>query len=313
MTAAPLHRRVWLVALVVIAVLTPTAACAASPSSPDLASRPSTSPTSNSATGTTTGTSTTRPATAVPRPDHVVVVLFENKGRGSIIGDPDAPYFNTLAAGGANMSQSYAIRHPSQPNYIALFSGSTQGVKDDACTHEFAADNQANQLLTAGLSFMSYSEDLPEAGSKVCSKGKYVRKHAPWTDFTNVPPEVQQPFTSFPKDYTELPDVSWVIPNLCSDMHDCSVATGDAWLRDNLGGYAAWAMENNSLLIVTFDEDDHNENNQIATIFYGEQVAPGTYDQRITHYSVLRTMEDMYGVPHLLKAKQAKTIKDIWK
>ena len=301
-------------ALGLATVLSPAAACASTPATPSASSSPSTQPTSLPPTTTTTTTATTTDGqqAGVPRPDHVVVVVFENKKVGSIIGSPDAPYFNQLAAGGANMTQSYAITHPSEPNYVALFSGSTHGVTDDACTYNFKANNQAHQMLQAGFTFMSYAEDLPSQGSKVCTSGKYARKHAPWVSFKNVPAQVQQPFTSFPSDYTQLPDVSWVIPNLCSDMHDCSVATGDTWLKNNLGAYASWALNHNSLLIVTFDEDDSSGPNQIATIFYGGNVVPGTYSEHITHYSVLRTMEDMYGLSHLLQAKKAKSITDIW-
>lgn len=248
-----------------------------------------------------------------PRPDHVVVVIFENKKQGSIIGNPDAPYFNFLADHGANFTQSYAVIHPSQPNYLALFSGSTQGIIDNSCPHTFTGNNQANEMLVAGFTFISYSEGPPHPGDKVCASGDYVRKHAPWANFPNVPAAVQQPFTAFPSDYSQLPDVSWVVPDLCSDMHNCSIATGDTWLQTNLGGYAAWAKQNNSLLIVTFDEDDRSADNQIATIFYGDDVRTGSYAEPITHYSVLRTMEDMYGVARLGQARKAVTIKDIWK
>jgi hypothetical protein len=250
---------------------------------------------------------------SVPRPDHVVVVVFENKREDSIIGNPDAPYFNQLATGGALMAQSFAITHPSQPNYLALFSGSTHGVADDNCGYSFKANNQAHEMLKAGFTFTSYAEGLPQAGSLVCTAGEYARKHAPWTNFPNVPASAQQPYTSFPSDYAQLPDVSWVIPNLCDDMHDCSIATGDTWLKANLGAYADWAETHNSLLIVTFDEDDTTGDNQIPTIFYGQDVKPGSYNEHITHYNVLRTMEDMYGVPRLLNAKKAKPITDIWR
>lgn len=301
----PSSRLVSVLALAAVTALAPAAACAQHQTAADapghgLSQRPQ-------------PTLQPSPASTVPRPDHVVVVVFENKKAGSIIGNPDAPYFNELADGGAYMAQSYGVAHPSQPNYIALFSGSTHGVANDNCGYSFKANNQAHEMLKAGHTFVSYAEDLPQAGSQVCSAGGYARKHAPWTDFPNVPAKVQQPYTSFPSDYSSLPDVSWVIPNLCDDMHDCSIATGDSWLQSHLGDYATWAMTHNSLLIVTFDEDDYTGANQIATIFYGEQVAPGSYDERITHYSVLRTMEDMYGVPHLLKAKKAKSITDIWK
>jgi acid phosphatase len=99
-----------------------------------------------------------------------------------------------------------------------------------------------------------------------------------------------------------LPTVSFVIPDLISDMHDGTVATGDAWLKSNIDGYAQWAKTHNSLLILTFDEDDYSTGNRIATIFVGAQIAPGSYDELINHYNVLATIESMYGLPVLPKA-----------
>src|SRR6476469_5733778 len=111
-------------------------------------------------------------AATVPRPDHVVLVMFENKKYSQINGSSSAPYLNSLAGQGAKFSQSFAITHPSQPNYIALFSGSTQGVTDDSCpTRQFTAPNLGSQLLGAGLTFTGYSEDLPAVGSLVDTGG----------------------------------------------------------------------------------------------------------------------------------------------
>ncbi|HEY0472100.1 MAG TPA: alkaline phosphatase family protein [Kribbella sp.] len=250
--------------------------------------------------------------TGVPRPDHVVIVVFENTSASSIIGNPKAPYFNQLAATGANFTSSYAIEHPSQPNYLDLFSGSNQGVTNDSCPHSFSTDNQAAQLIAKGLTFTAYSENLPSTGSTVCTSGKYARKHAPWTNFTNVPASFSKPFTSFPTDFTKLPTVSWVIPNMCNDMHDCSVATGDSWLKSRLDGYVQWAKTHNSLLITTFDEDDFTGTNRIATIFNGQPVKPGTYGENVNHFRVLRTVEDMYGLPHAGAAATATPITDTW-
>jgi acid phosphatase len=135
----------------------------------------------------------------------------------------------------------------------------------------------------------------------------------PWTDFSNVPTALNEPFTSWPAgDYARLPTVSFVIPNLCDDMHDCPVATGDAWLRAHLSGYADWAMTHDSLLIVTWDEDDGSAANQIPTIFAGQRVRPGRYSTPITHYSVLRTIADAYGLPHDGAASSARPITGIW-
>jgi phosphatidylinositol-3-phosphatase len=252
-------------------------------------------------------------AERLPRFNHVLLVIFENKNAGSILGNPAAPYFNRLAAGGATFTHSYAVTHPSQPNYLALFSGWTHGVDDDSCPHTFYSENQAAELIRAGYTFTSYSENLPSAGSKVCISGSYARRHAPWANFPNVPKHAQQPFGAFPSHYSRLPDVAWVVPNVCHDMHDCSIATGNSWLRAHLGGYAAWAKQNNSLLIVTFDEAHGSPSNQIATIFYGAHVKPGRYGVHVTHYGILRTIEDMYGVPRLGRAREAQAITSVWK
>jgi phosphatidylinositol-3-phosphatase len=256
----------------------------------------------------------TATAGSVPQPAHTVVVMLENRAYGQVIGSPDAPFLNELARSGALFSHSYAITHPSEPNYLALFSGSTQGVTSDACPVSFTAPNLASRLLAAGQTFTGYAEDLPGTGSPVCSAGEYARKHVPWADFRNLPRSVSQPFSSFPvTDFTLLPTVSFVIPNLCNDMHDCSVATGDAWLRAHLRGYATWAMTHDSLLIVTFDEDDGTQVNQIPTIFVGQQVRPGTYSERITHYRVLATIEAAYGLPRVGNSASVAPISDIWR
>lgn len=255
-------------------------------------------------------------ANGVPRYDHVVLVMEENHSYNEIIGSgTGAPYINnTLAAGGALFTNSFAIEHPSEPNYLDLFSGSNQGVTDDSCPHTFSTANEAAQLLAAGDSWSSYSEGLPSAGSTVCTSGAYARKHNPWTNFSNVPAADNLPFTSFPAsaNFASLPTVSWVIPNLNDDMHDGTIAQGDTWLQSNLDAYAQWAKTNNSLLIVTWDEDDSSMTNQIPTIFYGAGVKTGRYSERINHYNVLRTIEDMYGLPYAGAASSATPITDVW-
>jgi len=238
---------------------------------------------------------------------------MENHSYGEIIANPAAPFINQLARGGALFTRSFAVTHPSQPNYLALFSGSTQGVPDDSCPHTFAGPNLAAGLAGAGMSFAGYEEDLPAAGSPVCSQGQYARKHVPWTDFSNVPGSVSKPFTSWPTgDFAGLPTVSFVIPNLCNDMHDCGVAVGDAWLRAHVGGYADWAMRHDSLLILTWDENDGSPDNQIPTILAGQRVRPGRYAEPITHYNVLATIETAYALPRSGQAATARPITDIW-
>ena len=252
-------------------------------------------------------------AKALPQPAHVVVVLEENHAYENIIGSPDAPYINQLASEGASFTQSFAITHPSEPNYLALFSGSTQGITGDPCPSTFSAPNLGSELIEAGKTFAGFSEGLPAAGSKICTSGRYASKHVPWVDFSNVPANDNQPFTSFPVDFAKLPTLAWVIANLDNDMHDGSVPQGDAWLKKNLANYVAWAQENNSLLIITWDEDEDTDVNRIPTIFVGPMVKPGKYSKRIDHYSVLRTLEAMYGLPYAGKSSSASTITDVWR
>ncbi|GAA0917212.1 acid phosphatase [Virgisporangium aurantiacum] len=240
----------------------------------------------------------TRPPSA--RPDHVLIVVMENKRYDAVIGHRFAPYVNELARRGANFTNAYGETHPSQPNYLALFSGSTQGVTDNRCGHAFrSVPNLGRQLVDAGLGFAGYSEDLPAPGWTGCADRDYVRRHNPWVNFDNVPAESNLPLRDFPTDYGRLPAVSFLIPGLCHDMHDCPKAEADAWLRHTLDGYATWAGTHNSVLILTFDEDNRTNGNHIPTVVVGEHVAPGDRHERIDHYSLLRTIEDWYGLPPL--------------
>jgi phosphatidylinositol-3-phosphatase len=250
-------------------------------------------------------------AGSVPRFDHIVLVMFENKASSQITSS-SAPYFTSLAAQGAKFTQSYAITHPSQPNYIALFSGGTQGVTNDDCPKTFGGANLGAQLIGAGLSFAGYSESMPSDGYTGCSSGTYRRKHNSWVDFSTVPATSNLTFARFGSSYAALPTVAFVTPNMCNDMHDCSVGTGDTWLRTNLDAYAQWAKTHNSLLIVTFDEDNSLSLNHIHTTFAGAHVAPGSYSSKITHYTVLRTIEAAYGLPGLGAAATVAPITDVW-
>jgi hypothetical protein len=260
--------------------------------------------------GTVTATTGT-----VPRPDHVVVVVMENKHRSSVLGTSSAQFIDDLATRGANMSQSYGVTHPSQGNYVALFAGDQHGVSNDNCPINLGdKENLGSQLEDAGLTFTGYSDSLPHTGYTGCASGQYRRKHNPWVDFSNLGPQVNQPFTAFPKpaDYDQLPTVSFVSPDMCHDMHDCSVATGDQWLEDNLAAYADWAMTHNSLLVVTFDENSGGTVNQIPTVIVGQQVKPGLYPEQMNHYNLLRTLEEAYGLAPLRKAADVAPLESIW-
>jgi hypothetical protein len=152
---------------------------------------------------------------------------------------------------------------------------------------------------------------MPSDGYTECSIGRYRRKHSPWVNFPNVSPLANRTFAAFPSDYTQLPTVAFVIPDMCNDTHDCGLASGDSWLRDNLGGYMAWAQEHRSLLILTWDEGN-DVSDHIATMMVGQMIRPGASAEWINHYSLLRTIEDMYDLPHAGEAALATPIESVW-
>lgn len=262
-------------------------------------------------------------AQTVPTPDHVVVVIYENHAYEQIIGSVDAPYINSLANDpyAALFTQSYGVTHPSQPNYMYLFSGDNQNVILDftplSFLLPFSTPNLGAELLQNGHTFAGYSEELPYTGYTGDSVSGYRRKHSPWINWqdgtTNgIPAALNLPLDSFPTDYNNLPDVSFVIPTLDNDMHDGSIAVGDAWLQTHLDAYAQWCKTHNSLLIFTYDEDDDFHNNRITTLFLGQMVKAGQYSETIDHNNVLHVIEDMYNLPHAGNSNGAATINDCW-
>jgi hypothetical protein len=256
-------------------------------------------------------------APALPRPDHIVILMNENKHYSRIVGNPEAPYLTSLLSRGAVFTNSWGLIHPSQPNYLALFSGSFQGVTNNTAPAPgapFSTPNLATGLAGAGLTFAGYCEGLPAAGSLEPVSGNYRRRHNPWSNFSNVPSSSNLPFTDFPAPdrYDALPTVAFVIPDLIHDMHSGTIATGDEWLRNNLDPYLQWAAGHNSLFILTFDESDSADSNQILTLMVGPMVTPGFYAEPINHLHVLRTLEDLYGLPYAGESSTVAPIVDIW-
>ncbi|HLX46708.1 MAG TPA: alkaline phosphatase family protein [Streptosporangiaceae bacterium] len=275
---------------------------------------------SGGATVLALGSAVTGPASAATRPrtaqipvySHIVVLIEENHSYSQIIRNPAAPYINSLAGRGALFTDSFGITYPSEPNYLALFAGSTFGLTTDSCPHSFAAANLGSELTAAGLSYSGYSEAMPSQGYEGCFKGEYARKHNPAPDFSNLPHSDNKTFAEFPSCYGSLPTVSFVDPDLIDDMHSASVAMGDTWLKDNIGGYVTWATAHNSLLILTWDTDNKAAGNHIATIFAGAHIKPGRYSEKINHYNVLRTIEQAYRLPYAGASATATPITDVF-
>src|SRR5262245_47930601 len=282
----------------------------------------------------------------LPVYDHILIVIEENKDVAQILGaGANAPYFKQLATEGAVFERMYGAEHYSQGNYFWLFSGSNHNVgffdrvptRENNPNYPFQAGNLGSELIRKGLSFKGYAESLPAIGSEVevdppnCRGNAcvYARKHVPWISFANVPngttveTSSNLRFADFPSDYSKLPTVAFVIPDMEHDMHNGapkeSVPAGDLWLKQNLDAYYQWAKTHNSLLIVTFDENDdktgitgltdpaidpdhdqsrHDRQNRIATIFAGAFIKPNYVEPSgTTHVNILRTLEVMYGLP----------------
>jgi phosphatidylinositol-3-phosphatase len=248
------------------------------------------------------------PRPAVPTPEHVVVVVLENKDVADV---RDAPFLSALAARSADLTDAHAETHPSQPNYLALFSGDTHGVTDDRCVDLPGVPSLGGRLLAAGRTFIGYAEDLPEVGWTGCRQGGYARKHAPWVDFADVPPEASRPLSDLPADFAALPTVAFITPNLCHDMHSSScgsdttteVKNGDSWLSTFLPKILASTQyqAGRTAVFITWDEDDFTSTQHIATLVIAPSVpAATTIATTFNHYSMLRTTEEMLGLSTVL-------------
>jgi phosphatidylinositol-3-phosphatase len=241
---------------------------------------------------------------------HVYVIVLENEAYGSLVGSPKAPYLNGLIAGYGLATSYDGVAHPSQPNYLALFSGSTQGVTDDSL-HNIAAANLADQLDAHGKTWRVYAQDYPggcftgatSSGTvdATGSPGTYARKHNPAISFTDI--------ATNPSRCAQISDLSTfdpsaasfelIVPNECNDMHSCPVSTGDAFLRSFVPRITSSPAFAGSVLFITTDEGTTNTGGggQVATIVASPMVhagftSPAPYD----HYSLLRTIEDSWGL-----------------
>jgi phosphatidylinositol-3-phosphatase len=260
-----------------------------------------------------------------PHFTHVVVIVFENRSATSIVGNPAAPTFNALARRYARLVKYDAVAHPSLPNYLALVSGSTHGITSDCTGCVVRGPNLADALARAGKTWKTYAEDLPRPGYTGPSVGLYKRAHDPFVYFRDVAasPDLRDhlvPFTQLGRDLASdrLPDFSLLIPNLCHDMHNCPVRTGDDWLKAQIPRLLHSPELRGGVVFVVFDEgaktDHRGGGGHIGAIALGPTVQPGsTFTKRTGHYGLLRTIEDGLGLPRLGKSRTAKPIVGIWK
>lgn len=256
----------------------------------------------------------------VPRFSHVFTIVLENHSAVNVLGSADVPYLNQLVAQFGVAEAYQGVAHPSQPNYLALFSGSTQGVTDDA-PHDLVAPTIADQLEAAGRSWRVYAENVPSgcftgptASGKSDGSGTYARKHDPAISFTSISGSPArcaniQPMSAFDPAGA---DYSFIVPNLCNDAHDCPLSTADAWLRNlvpHILDSPAW--QDGGVLFITFDEADGQDRaaNRVVTLVIAPSVVAGTRSSvPHTHYSLLRTVQDGLGLDCLALSCQANTL-----
>ncbi|STX51094.1 Phospholipase C [Legionella busanensis] len=249
---------------------------------------------------------------------HVVIIVFENENSGNVL---NQPFFKSLTTRGAHLEQYSALTHPSQPNYLALISGSTFSVTDDSI-HNINAKHLGNLLNAKGLSWKSYAEAYPDNCFQGSKSGTYYRKHEPFINFINVqnsPDECakivpgEQFFSDLAAD--RLPTYSLYVPDINNDGHDTGIAFADKYFSKTFGPILNNAnIMSNTLFIITFDEDDGSAGNKIYTTFVGAGVKPGaTSTVKYTHYSTLKTIEDIFQLGTLgVNDQSAAEILDIW-
>jgi hypothetical protein len=245
-------------------------------------------------------------AATVPGYSHVVVIVLENHSYGEIIGSAAAPYINSLLGPGALATNYTAVAHPSVPNYLALTGGSTFGVSSDCTTCWINAPNLGDSLEAAGKTWKTYLESMPSP-CYVGDSYPYAQKHNPFVYYNDIRTNASRcsahdvPYSQLATDLqsaSTTPNFAFITPNMCDDMHDCSVATGDSWLSQQVPrilGSPAFTTQR-SLLALTWDEDDFTSTNRVPLILLGTGVAGGTASSApYNHYSLLHTIEAALG------------------
>ncbi len=261
--------------------------------------------------------------TAIPNFDHIVVLLLENKPAESITDNSSAPYINSLMKKYSYTTNYSAVANPSLPNYLALIGGSTFNITSDCTSCFISSPDVVDNLEKAHKTWKAYMESMPSS-CFIGSKDRYAQKHNPFIYFDDIRNNKDRcknivPYTELSGDLIDVkstPHFVWITPDLCSDMHDCSVAHGDEWLSKQVPSIlnSPSFTSQSSLLIITFDEGDKN-NNKILTIFVGSQVKHNFVSHSLyTHYSLLHTIEASWGLPSLTENDaNADVMKDLFR
>jgi hypothetical protein len=252
---------------------------------------------------------------------HVVVIVMENAEYGEVIGNPQAPYVNSLARRYGLATGSFAITHPSLPNYLALTSGSTHGITSDCTDCAVSATNIVDQLQAAGISWRAYLEDVPSTCFQGAGAGGYAKKHNPFAYYRDValsPSRCRRlvGFGGLAADLRtgSLPTYVWISPNLCDDGHDCGVAAGDSFLARTVPALLR-ELGPHGMLVLSWDEGTSDARccgvaagGHIATIVAGPDVRRGIrVSSQVDHYGVLGSIEEALGLAPLAGAADPRS------
>lgn len=259
--------------------------------------------------------------------DHVYVIVLENASYSALVGNTGAPYLNGLIAKYALSTDYYGVAHPSQPNYLAMFSGSTQGITDDA-NHDVSATNLADQLEAAGKTWRVFAQDYPGncftgatkagTGEGIGAAGTYARKHNPAISFADISSDPTRcaNITNLAAFDPAAASYELIVPNECNDMHSCPVAVADSFLSTFVPRIISSPAFANSVLFITTDEGEGNSNGggQVATVVVSPLVKAGFKSpMRHDHYSLLRTIEDSWGLECLGQACSTNSMAEFFR
>jgi phosphatidylinositol-3-phosphatase len=239
---------------------------------------------------------------------HVFLIVEENHGFSSVIGNPDMPYFNSLASQNGLATQYFANTHPSIGNYFMLTTGQIE-TNDDSFTGVISDDNLVRELIKASISWKSYAESLPQTGYTGGNTGSYLQRHNPFSFFSDVVNDPAQaanlvPFSQFAGDLAagNLPAFTYIVPNVQDDAHNGTLAQADQWLQQNIQPLLDSALfQKDGLLIITWDEAEDSDTahggGRIATLIISPKAKAGFQSQTFyQHQSALRLILSSLGV-----------------
>ena len=296
------------------------------PSAPRPTHKPKPTATARPSIGPTASPAPSASLPPIPPFGHVFVIVMENEESTSIIGNGSAPYINSLASQYGVATSYTAVAHPSEPNYLALWSGSTQGVTDDAVYNFTSGTTLADQVEASGRSWHVAAENVPigscytaaTASGGEDGTGTYARKHEPAVSWTSVSGSATRcaRITDFSHFDATLGSFWLIVPNLCHDMHDCSIATGDAWLQGWLPRILTSQAFADGVVYLTWDEGSTTTDGggKVATLVMSPLAKSGFSSATShTHYSLLHTIEVGWGMPCLANACSANDLREFFR